>query len=452
MRGTSRFLAIIALLVIPGLLLAHARLTSSSPSDGQVLTSAPSGIRLTFSERPSLAVASVVLVNGADSVALAPLVIDSTDRNTVVAPVTGVLRPGTYRVVWRVSSRDGHPIRGGYAFTIQASSGDSVFAGIQPIIPPPQVEETGEENTTSLAIGGAVSSILVRWAGFISIFLVIGAVTFRKFVLERMDPGDSDTFLHIASTNAATLGLVAAIASVLAAILKLARESSDMPDVAVSRLLFGSTWGMAIFAHLIAGLVAAAAFRAAHSSSESTRRTAWLAAFAAAMVLGITPSFGGHAIAGTRAYLAVPADIVHIIAGSAWLGTLAVILVVGIPAALKTPDDSRPGARVARLINAFSPLALICGGSVVATGLGSSVIRLPRVDALWTSAYGVILLMKLIFVTFLFSAGAWNWRRLKPRLTGDDAISPLRSSAWLEVLLSGIVLGFTAVLVALELP
>jgi putative copper export protein len=209
---------------------------------------------------------------------------------------------------------------------------------------------------------------------------------------------------------------------------------------------------MAVFAHLIAGLVAAAAFKAAHSPNDPTRRTAWLAALAAAMVLGVTPSFAGHAIAGDRVYLAVPADIVHVIGGSAWLGTLAVILVVGIPAALKTPDGSRPGARVARLINVFSPLALICGGSVVATGVGSSVIRLPQLDALWTTPYGVILLIKLIFVMFLFAAGAWNWRRLRPRLTGDDAISPLRSSAWLEVLLSGIVLGFTAILVALELP
>ena len=224
-----------------------------------------------------------------------------------------------------------------------------------------------------------------------------------------------------------------------------------MPDVAMNTLLPGQG-GIALFIHLLAGLAAAAGFKAAHSQNHSSRRTGWTIAFVAAMILGITPAFGGHAIAGDRVYLAVPADIIHVIAGSAWLGTLAVILVVGIPAALKTPDTSRPGERVARLINVFSPLALICGGSVVATGVGASVIRLPRLAALWSTPYGVILLIKLIFVVFLFAAGAWNWRRLKPRLTGDDAISPLRSSAWLEVVLSGIVLGFTAILVALELP
>lgn len=382
---------------------------------------------------------------------LAPVTVDSTDSRTVVAPVTRKLAPGSYQVVWRVSSLDGHPIRGSYAFQVSGPAGDP-GGDVEPFSAATPPGDGREATGTTVAMGGAMGAIFVRWLSFASIFLVIGAVTFRKLVLERLDRAGSDTFVEIASTNAATLGLTAAIGSVLATLLKLARESSDMPDVAVSTLLFGSGWGMAMFAHLLAALVAAGAFRSAHSAKASTQRTAWTLALAAAVVLGLTPAFGGHAIAGDRAWLAVPADVIHVIAGSAWLGTLAVILVVGIPAALKTPDDTRPGARVARVINVFSPLALICGGSVVATGVGSSVIRLSRLDALWTTPYGVILLIKLIFVLFLFAAGAWNWRRLKPRLTGDDAISPLRSSAWLEVLLSGIVLGFTAILVALELP
>ena len=437
----------LAVLCLPAILLAHAKLTSSSPSDGAILSDAPREIRLTFSERPSIAIASVVLVSGADSIPLTPLAVDATDGNTVIAPVPRTLGSGAWKVVWRVSSRDGHPIRGAYAFAIQSRGSDTSI-----VLQKPAIDADGETSDTSMAFGGAVGAIIVRWVAFISIFLVIGAVTFKSFVLDRMDPSKSDTFTHIGATNTATLGIVAAIGSVLATLMKLARESSDMPDVAASTLLLGSSWGLALLAHLLAGLVAAAAFKAAHTSGESTRRTAWLAAFAAAMVLGVTPAFGGHAVADERAWLAVPADVIHVIAGSAWLGTLAVILIVGIPAALKTPDDSRPGARVARMINVFSPLALMCGGSVVATGLGSSVIRLPRVDALWTTPYGVILLIKILFVVFLFAAGAWNWRRLKPRLTGDDAISPLRSSAWFEVVLSGIVLGFTSILVALELP
>ncbi len=281
---------------------------------------------------------------------------------------------------------------------------------------------------------------------------MIGAVVFKKFVLDRIATGDADPFARIASTNAATTGFAFSGVLALTAILKLARESADMPDASIGALLFGSMWGMSLFMQMIIALVAVAAFKLAHSDNTLTRRTAWNAAFAAAIAAGITPAFGGHAVAGDTAYLAVPADIVHVIGGSAWLGTLAVIVLVAIPAALKAPDDVRPGARVAVLINKFSPLALTCGASVVATGLGASVLRLPRLDALWTSPYGVVLLLKLVFVVFLFGAGAWNWRRMKPRLAGDDAIAPLRSSASLELVLTGVVLALTAILVATQLP
>jgi putative copper export protein len=88
----------------------------------------------------------------------------------------------------------------------------------------------------------------------------------------------------------------------------------------------------------------------------------------------------------------------------------------------------------------------------VLTGIGSSLIELPSVSSLWTTPYGVVLLLKLFFVALLFAAGAWNWRRMKPRLTGDNSVAPIRSSASLELMLAVSVLAVTAVLVALELP
>jgi putative copper export protein len=125
---------------------------------------------------------------------------------------------------------------------------------------------------------------------------------------------------------------------------------------------------------------------------------------------------------------------------------------VGISAALKTPDALRPGARVAEMINVFSPLALTCGAAIVLTGIGSAFIELPSVTSLWTTPYGVVLLLKLLFVALLLAAGAWNWQRMKPRLTGDNEIGPMRSSASLELTLALAVLAVTAILVALELP
>jgi copper transport protein len=439
----------LAMLLVPVALWAHTRLTRSDPYHGATLVSAPSEITLEFSEPAQLATTSVKLASGGDTTDLAPLSAHPSNSRIVIAPVSGVLGDGRYTVLWRVFGRDGHPIRGTLSFIIASTSAASSVTAVEPVA----AASPGEDETPSMsmAVGGAIGFILVRWLAFVSLFLLVGAVMFKRYVIAP--PGDaSQTFSHIASDNAATLGLAAAVGVVLTSVLRLARESSDMPDVAITTMLFESTWGISVFVQMIAGLVAAAGFRAAHVANRNSRRTGWHIALFAAVVAASAPAFGGHAITGDYPALGVAADILHVLVGSAWLGTLAVIVIVGIPAALKSPDDVRPGARTAAMVNRFSPLALMCGGAVVATGLGSTVLRLPTIDSLWTTPYGVALLLKLLFVGFLFGAGAWNWRRMRPRLTGDDAIAPLRSSASFELVLAGVVLVITAVLVALALP
>lgn len=148
----------------------------------------------------------------------------------------------------------------------------------------------------------------------------------------------------------------------------------------------------------------------------------------------------------------VPLDIVHVLAGSVWVGTLAVILIVGIGAALKTPGTVRAGPRVASMVNAFSPIALTCGATMVTSGVVVSLLRLHPFSTLWTSSYGRVLILKLGLVGLLFVLGAWNWRRVKPTLGDDAGVAALRKSARLELMAGAMVLAVTAILVALALP
>jgi copper transport protein len=445
-------MALVGMLVIPSAVFAHARLLRSNPAQGAMLESRPSEIRLFFSEKPELSLSSIRIVWPAgDTTLLFPLRRDSSERNSIVASLGGTASRGTYKVLWSAAASDGHPSHGTVEFSVVdaqapvASADSKVTAEPAPAAPL-------ENSTMLVATGGALVSLIARWLGFVSIFLIIGAVTFRYFVLRRMSPGQGDLFVEIATTNAATLGLIASVASIFASMLKLARESADMPDAPLGSMLFGSLWGLALLIQIIAALVAGGAFATAHKNREATQTGAWRFALLAAAMFAIAPALGGHALAASQSFIAVPADIVHVAVGSMWLGTLAVIVVVGIPATLKAPDSTRPGARVAAMVNTFSPLALTCGGAVVATGVASSLLRLPSLAALWTSFYGVALLLKLFFVVLLFAAGAWNWKRMKPRLTGENAISPLRSSAWLELVIASVVLAITAILVAVELP
>ena len=440
-------LAIALLLTLPSPLLAHARLVRSDPAANAKLTSSPSSILLVFTEVPELALSSVRLVRpGADTVVLSSLSHHSGNRHILIAALPAALEPGSYRVIWQVAASDGHATKGTIDFSVLPQAADTSVATAKAPATMPDEHDTG-----NIAIGGAIGAIIARWISFIAIFLVIGVVAFRFLVLHRVS-GDEEVFSHIGSTSAATLGIFASAAGLVGAMLKLVRESSDMPDASLGSLLFGSLWGVSLLLQAMGCVVAIAAFAAVHKTANATRARAWTAALIAAIALAVSPPLGGHAAAAGNAWLAIPADIVHVTVGGMWLGTLATIVVAGISAAFKTPDDTRPGPRVASMINTFSPLALMCGGAVVATGIASSVLRLTRVSDLWTTPYGITLLLKVFFVGMLFAAGAWNWRRMKPRLTGENAIAPLRSTAWLELLLATAVLGITAILVALELP
>lgn len=433
-------------LLSPSALHAHARFLRSEPAAGSTVSVPPGTVRLVFSEAPEIAFSSIRLVTpGGDTLAIGNLRHDSLGTHALTGDIPLALEDGPYRIVWRTAARDGHVLKGTVEFRV-ASVRDTAMEqrAADPAI-------SDEDDAATMAVRGALTAIWARWLSFVSIFLLIGVVTFRFAVLRRMSPSSGNLFNEIASTNAATLGIAASAGLLLAAALRLGRESADMPDVSLRTMMLGSLWGWSVLIEMIAPIVAALAFRMAQRSAKGHPGNAWLIALAAAASLAIAPSLGSHASAGRSAWLAVPVDAVHVAVGSMWLGTLAVIVIVGMSATLKTPDDVRPGERVAAMINIFSPLALTCGGAVVATGVGSSVLRLPAIEALWTTPYGVALLLKLVFVGLLFGAGAWNWKRMKPRLTGDDA-GPLRSSASLELLMAAVVLGITAILVALELP
>jgi copper transport protein len=432
----------------PSPLLAHTKLVHSDPAGGAKLENAPGHVTLTFSERAEIALSNFKLVGPMrDTIVLASLRHEPGQMNALTADVPVGILPGNYRLVWTAAGKDGHVSHGTIDFFVNFHKRADAARKTLEINPPAAPMMNTSE---TMAVGGAVGSIIARWIAFASCFLLIGVMTFRFVVLRRMGSTGNDVFTHIASTNAATLGTVASVTAIFAAILKVARESNDMPDATMSSMMLHSTWGWSLVFTIVGAIVASVALYMVHKPGRS--ENAWRVALAAVIVIAVCPGIASHAAGSSRAYIAVPADIVHLIVGGMWLGTLAVIVMVGISAALKAPDAVRPGARMAEMINVFSPVALTCGAAVVLTGVTSALLEVRSLHALWTTPYGVILLLKLFFVALLFAAGAWNWQRMKPRLTGDDSIAPIKSTASLELLLAVAVLAVTAILVALELP
>ena len=143
----------------------------------------------------------------------------------------------------------------------------------------------------------------------------------------------------------------------------------------------------------------------------------------------------------------------HEVAASLWLGTLFVLMVAGLPAILRgaIPTERR-GLLVADMVANFSTVAIGAASLLVITGVTTAWRHLKFVAAIWTTSYGYALDIKLVLVAAVVALGAWNWRRMRPRLGTEAAAHELRRSARRELFFAALVLVVTGVLVSLPGP
>src|SRR5438874_2376465 len=146
-------------------------------------------------------------------------------------------------------------------------------------------------------------------------------------------------------------------------------------------------------------------------------------------------------------------NAVHVLAASTWLGTLLVLALIGIRGVIRAgPPGLSRAELVCDLVNSFSPLALTAAAVVALTGLTTAWMHLKRVSALWTTAYGVTLIVKLFFVLMVVILGAWNWRRVGPSLGESGSEETIRRSSTMELTFAALALLATSVLVTLPSP
>lgn len=471
MDRTIGGLVVLALLMAPwGVVQGHEGLQRSVPAKDAVLTAAPTSLRLTFMNAPNLRVTRVQLFDGAGvAVDLGGLRLDSV--RTVVADIRGALRPGAYTVVWQVVGADGHPVRGQFGFTIAAGAtgldahtggrtGGEAAADVPApgaAVPPAAHHPTATGAATFDA--EAPAYVVVRWLGFLALLVVIGAVAFQFVVLplyrRRAEADAALEFSATARDRSASIGAAAAIMLLLAAVARLYAQSYAMHGAAdstnpslVGALLFQTVWGWGWVLQVGSALAAFAAFRAIRNGR------AWAAGLLplAALALAATPALSGHAVSVPRLRpLAVTADTLHVIGAAGWLGSLLLMLVAGIPAAVAL-GEGRRGRGVADLVNAFSPTALLFAGLAAITGLFSAWLHLESLANVWGSTYGRVLLLKLAILSVVAATGAYNWLRVRPALGGPEGVARIRRSSAIEVGIAVAVLLVTAILVATPTP
>jgi putative copper export protein len=294
--------------------------------------------------------------------------------------------------------------------------------------------------------------VAIRALLFVGLLIAIGAIAFQGAVLEflRRKQEPDSPMIATARHGAARAGLVGIVLVGLAAVLRLIAQSYAMHGsgdtfdaTLVGSMLTSTVWGRGWLLQITAMIVAAFGFRAALLG-----RGGWWMAGLGVVALAFTPALSGHAASAPQlTRLAILADGLHVIGAGGWLGSLLLVLAVGLPAAMRLAEENR-GPAVADLINAFSPTALVFAGISATTGVFAAWLHLGSVTALWQTVYGQTLLVKLAVLSLVAGTGAYNWLRVKPTLGNASSAMRIRRSARIELLVGAIVIVVTAVLVA----
>ncbi len=201
----------------------------------------------------------------------------------------------------------------------------------------------------------------------------------------------------------------------------------------------------------------------ARPAPPTPRQRAWRigAVLSGAAALAATWSIAGHSAVGRQAAVALPVDVVHLVAMGVWLGGL-----VALCGVLLRSDDV-PAMRSA--VPSFSRAALICVALLVVTGGYQGWRQVGSPTALTTTSYGWLLLGKVLLVIFLVGLGAASrsWvrrhyaapladaaqlsnsaKRRARRGPGRQELLRFRRMVATEAGLAAVVLGVTAALVA----
>ncbi|MET7696286.1 copper resistance protein CopC [Streptomyces sp. NPDC005485] len=404
---------------------AHAALTGSDPQQGAVVDKAPAQVSLTFSEKVALSDGSLQVLDPKGKR------VDTGKTSSEGGTTYGMklrtgLPDGTFTVTYQVVSADSHPVSGAFTFSIGAPSQTSVAL-------------------SDRAVGGGVVGGLYGFARYVSytgFILMVGGAAFVLACWQRgagVRPVQRLVVSGWLALTAATLCLLLLRGSYVGS-----GKVGDIFDVTLLGQVLQTKAGAALVSRLLL-LAAAALFIAVlfgayvrseeneeggaddeDGSTDQADRTAEKKDLTFGLAIGGTVVAAGlaatwamaeHASTGIQPSVAMPVDVVHLLAVAGWLGGLAALLVT----LYRVPADAQIDAAAVRR---FSRVAFGSVTALAATGIYQSWRQVGSWSALTDTTYGQLLLVKVGLVAVLVGI-AWISRRWTAQLTGVSGLSEL---------------------------
>lgn len=400
--------AIVAALALPvGGAEAHAVLIGTEPVAGAVLDASPEEIILRFNESVSTAFSSVRVIdaNGDERWSVKTRHVEG-DRTAVRADAGG-LGDGTYVVVWRVTSADGHPVQGSFTFQVGTRSAD-----VSSVIAEFVEEEHGLSRLFSV----------IRWVLLAGVIVLIGGLWLVTRVRGRAVSPRTGVVLWGAwmFVFVATLQTLFAYGPHATGL-----KIYEAFDVSLLGETLGTGFGQWQLVRL--GVLGFIAVLMREIAWREDRR--WRGAMVVLLLgLVLTISGSGHPV--VQGIASVVVDMVHLVGVGLWVGALAVIVL----------DRSRWLADAAA-VTRFSTMAGFAVPVIVATGVVQTLMIVGNPVTLVDYRYGRLLLVKISLVAVIVALGGVSRRILRNFGAGRLGVSTA-----VEAAVGAAILAITAVL------
>lgn len=367
--------------------LAHAVLLRADPSDGAVLATAPSAVRLEFNEqvRPIGPGLRVFTADGTRvDLGRAPLTGAPTDVDVNVRAQTVLsvalpdgLPDGGYVAAWRVLSEDGHAIAGTLRFTV----GDTVPVAVDVAAGFASDDVTPWVRSADRAVRGLTLLGLVVAAGTSLARLLIARTTGQRRLAAAV----------VGRTATVTLLLVP-----FALWLQGAVRIGTTDLMAASGALRGSaplTAAVIRSVGLVLLVLLAARARRTRGDDRATRsdNVSWALASALTLLPLATEGHQRSTARGDLAALLPSLDAIHITGGALWVGAVLLLALV-----VRSRADA--ATEVTALASRIHRTAIATVGVLTVAGIAQATLLLDGPSALVSTAYGRTLVAKVALV------------------------------------------------------
>ncbi|WP_162198441.1 copper resistance CopC/CopD family protein [Paenibacillus wulumuqiensis] len=441
-RSKALLHSVLALLVLlmcvlfPQQGMAHSAVVESSPSQNEVLEQSPQQIKIRFNEDIQRAYYSIQLMDSSGKV-IGPIQakIDENDGTVLKADVPMKLAGDIYNISWKAVSGDGHPVQGGIVFQVGDGAGKDV-------------------NDTDVRISDKpVNPLLVvmRWLQYAGQAMLLGALCLTLFLLpQRLRAGEHTGWMTGGRYRWFVIaGGVIALAALVAQLPLRIAWDADVPlsgtgaevMTTLQATVFGKVWlFQMIFTVLgIAGLL----LMQLRKLSVSIRKGIGMTAFVMLVVALLAKAFDGHAYAEPYAGIAIAADFIHLLSALIWSGAL-LALALFLPKITEAYSGEERRLVYWSIVRRFSWWAIVSVAALLVTGIYGSLVYLPELNSLFTTAYGLTLLGKILLFLIMAAFAGLNYvkGRKQEEELGKDLI-------W-EVLTGFVILVLAAILVHLS--